>query len=119
MLDPTYTLGTTPNNLVFSRRGGDEDSSAYSVQGLTPSTARTMSVAHQSTKNGGTRSVISLDEVDVNPGSPQGNTETTRVYIVIQRPSFKTAAQLKGTVDRIKSIVSNTTLVDALLNAEA
>lgn len=62
--------------------------------------------------------MISLDEVDVDPGSSQGATKTSRLYVVLQRPSTKSAADCKAMFARLKTLVDDTAFQDKFLNQE-
>lgn len=118
MLSDTQILGITPNNLTFVKRFPDANKSQFAVAGLAANAARTLDVSHQQSSDGSVRSMISLNEVDVNPGSAVGKTDTTRVYIVIQRPATKSAGDVKAIFARLKTIVDSTAIQDQILNQE-
>lgn len=118
MLLDTYTLGTGGTSLLFAKQFPDANNSRYSVAGLALNAARTLTVSHQTSSDGSVRTMVSLDETDVDPGSTSGQTKTSRVYLVIQRSSFKSAADVKATITRLKTLVDNTTFQDSLLNRE-
>lgn len=118
MLNETYTLGVTPNNLVYTKLFADANNSAYSVSGLTPNTAREMSVKHETSGSGQVRTVIDLTEKDEIGVAPSTKVETSRVYLVIQRAPSKSAVSVKAALSRLKTLVDDTAFQDKLLNRE-
>lgn len=118
MLNNTYTLGTTTSELTFTKQFPDANKSQYSVVGLAPNAERTLVVSHETLSSNRVRTMVSLNETDVNPASPTGATAQSRVYLVIDRQGFKTAAQVKDTIRRLKTLVDDTAFQDALLNRE-
>lgn len=118
MLQDSYTLGVTPNNLTFVKRFPDANKSQFSVSGLSANAARTLTVSHQPAANGDVRTMIDLSEVDVDPGSTSGATKTTRCYLVLQRPATKSAADVKSIFARLKTLVDDTAFQDKILNQE-
>lgn len=118
MLNNTYTLGTTTSELTFTKQFPDANKSQFSVTGLAPNAARTMLVSHETLSTGRVRTMVSLDETDVNPASPTGATAQSRVYLVIDRQPYKTAQAVKDSIRRLKTLVDDTAFQDALLNRE-
>lgn len=119
MLNSTYTWGTAPNNLTYVRQYGDKDKGAFSVAGLTLSTARTKTVSHQSAANGSTRSMVDFSQSMPIPGSTNGSVAIARAYVVIQRPSFMTETEAKYLVDHVRASLADATFVTAILNRES
>lgn len=118
MLNDTLALGLSGTLLTFTKRFPDAQKSVFSVVGLSPNAARTLTVSHQPAGNGDVRSMISLDETDVDPGSSTGATKQTRLYLVLQRPSTKSAADCKAIFTRLKTLVDDTGFQDKFLNQE-
>lgn len=118
MFADSITLGASPNNLVFAKRFADQNLSRYSVAGLAATAARTLSVSHQPSTAGRTRSMWDLSETDVDPASATGATQQSRLYIVLDRSSFKSAADVKAMFARLKTFVDSTPLQDQFLNQE-
>lgn len=118
MLNNTYTWGTAPNNLTYVKQFGDKDKSMYSISGLTPSTAQTQTVSHQSASAGSTRSMLDFTKVMPIPGSTNGGTQAARAYFVFQRPSFMTENEAKCLADHVRAALADTTFVTAFFNRE-
>lgn len=118
MLNDTIALGTSGTLLTFVKRFPDALKSLFSVVGLTSNAARTMTVSHQPAGDASVRSMISLDETDVDPSSSAGATKQTRLYLVLQRPSTKSATDCKAMFARLKTLVDDTAFQDKFLNQE-
>jgi hypothetical protein len=120
MLANTLALGVSGTLLNFDKRYPDKGQSVFSVAGLAPTASRTLTVSHTPLANGSIRTLFSLDEVDVDPASTSTvvRTGTSRLYVVIQRTSFKTAADVKAMFTRLKTMCDSTALQDQLLNQE-
>jgi hypothetical protein len=118
MLNDTYELGTTPDNLTFTKRFGDVNKSVYSVAGITGIIAKTLTVSHQPAATGRVRTMVRIDE-------PQPDTTTSgtigvpnSVYLVIDRaPTTSAADQLKK-IKRFRTLVNDDAFINALLNQE-
>jgi hypothetical protein len=118
MLLNTYTLGTSGDQLVFDKQFDDKGASYFSVAGLTPSTKKTLTISHQPASNGSVRTLVDLTETFVNPSSVTGATADQRVFFVIQRPSFGTAAAIQSARVRLKTLVDDSAFWAKLLNQE-
>lgn len=119
MLNSTYTWGTAPNNLTFVKLFGDAGKAPFAVQGLTPSTARTMTVSHQPAANGAVRSMIRVDRTDPVAGSPVGATKRSSAYIVLASSAEQSDAERRYMLDHLKAALSDAAFVTAFLNGEA
>lgn len=119
MLNNTYTWGTAPNNLTFVKLFGDAGKAPYSVAGLTASTARTMTVSHQSATGGTTRSMLRFDRIDPVTGTTSGATKRSSAYLVLAPSSEQTDAEKRYMLAHIAAALADTTFVTAFLNGEA
>lgn len=119
MLNNTYALAASPNNLTYTARFHDIDKAIFSVSGLAANASRQMTVSYQSGPRGTTRSLIDMSEVDVDPSSAAGATETSRLYTVLHPSSFKTLAQVKAMFARHIAMISDTTFQEQFFNKEA
>lgn len=72
------------NLAVFDLRAADLDKSIYSVAGLTLPAERTLTVSHDTGKNGEQRHLIRIDDTVVDANLVPA---TMSVYLVIVRPS--------------------------------
>lgn len=118
MLTDSYALGAGGTLLTFTKRFADANVSQYSVAGLTPNTARELSIKHEISSSGQVRTIVSLDEADEIGTPPSTKVEKSRVYLVIQRAPSKSAGGVKNTITRLKTLVDNTSFQDAILNLE-
>jgi hypothetical protein len=118
MLNDSYTLGLSGNLLTFTKRFADLNASQFSVAGLTPNSERALKISHEQSSNGQVRTIVSLDENDEIGVPPSTKVEKTRVYLVIQRAPSKSAAGVKATISRLKTLVDDTAFQDKLLNLE-
>lgn len=119
MLNNTYTWGTAPNNLTFVKLYGDAGKAPFSVSGLTPSTARTLTVSHQPAAGGTTRSMIRFDRVDPVVGSTTGAVKRSSAYLVLAPSSEQSDQEKRYMLAHIAAALADSTFVTAFLNGEA
>jgi hypothetical protein len=118
MLNDTLTLGVTTTLLAFVKRFADVNKSVFAVVGLAANAARTLTISHQPASSGRVRTMVRLDETDVDPGSSSGATGMSSTYVVFDRAPFKSAADMQAMRARLKTLVDDTALWDKLLNQE-
>lgn len=119
MLADTLTLGASPDNLDYVKQYPDKDKSAYGVRGLTPAAARGFNVSHTQDKSLRRRSVARLDDTDVDPNSEVGKTNVSSLYIVLDRPAVKTAADVEKMRKRLLTFISTPAMFDAWVSGES
>jgi len=117
MLNNTYTLTDGVTSLVYTKLFPDANRSLFAVAGLAANAAKTLSVQHQTAKKS-SRTLVSLDNVCVDPSSSTGATDTNRVYMVIQTPDFVTPAESALLVTRFVDLLAEVGFVDAVINHE-
>lgn len=117
MIANTLSLGTVA--VTYTKRFDGESKSLYSVAGLTPNTQKLLNVSHETSRSGkqiGT--LANLTRTFVDPGSTTGQTADLRISLVIKRPDFVSATDVKVSIDEMKTLLGNVTVVDQLLNLE-
>lgn len=118
MLTVTYTWGTAPDNLVFTKLYDDANTSHFAVSGLAPAEAKTMVVGYQQTKGGVTRTMLDFSEVRALPGSTNGTTYTDRVYLVVVRSPHTSEALIMSQIARASAAASNVPFMTALMGGQ-
>jgi hypothetical protein len=117
MLNNTYTLGVTPDNLTYVKLYPDANKSRFSVTGLAPSLAKTLDISHQvSGRN--QRSMASVDWNVADPASTTGGTAQARAYFVVQRPDFMSETEAKKLISHLETLIKDGTFLSAFLNRE-
>lgn len=119
MLNNTYTWGVAPNNLTFVKLYGDAGKAPFAVAGLTPATARTLTVSHQPASGGTTRSMIRFDRSDPVAGSTSGAFKRSSAYLVLAPSSEQSDAEKRYMLAHIAAALADATFVTAFLNGEA
>ncbi len=71
------------NTVVYDLQAADAGSSKFSVAGITPPSAKEMSVSHQTGKSGEARHLVRLDRTEVDA---YGVPATVSTYVVQVRP---------------------------------
>jgi len=118
MLSNTYTVGAGAYAWTFTGQGGSETHASYSVQGLAASAARTLSVQHQTQKNLSNRHLIDITATYPVPGTTVGATYKDRVYLVVQRSSLTSDADIKGHIATFLALAGTAGFQTAFLNKE-
>lgn len=117
MLAESYTLGTGANELVFSKHYGDAQSgSLYGVSGLATDVAKSLAVQSQLDKSKARRTLI---DFRINVPVPDSTTAAFgqfRNYINFVVPSFMTRADVLAQCERTAALLSNTTLMNNILD---
>jgi len=118
MLNTSYTVGAGAYAYVFTKQFDTDTKAQYSVQGLSASAARTMSVSHQKQKNKVDRHLVDMTATYVVPGSTSGQTYDDRIYLVIQRSPYTTVTESKGNLATFLALAGTSAFQDAVLNNE-
>jgi galactitol-specific phosphotransferase system IIB component len=118
MLNTSYSVGAGAYALVLTKQFDTDTKSCYSVAGLSASVARKMSVQHQTTKNNTNRHLVDSTSVDLVPGTTSGSTYEDRIYTVIQRSPYTSAADIKGKLATHLALMGTAGFQDAVLNKE-
>lgn len=119
MLNNTYTVGTSPYNLTFTKRFDTENAGVFTVKGLAPSVARDMSVKHQAGKGGkSNRHMADTTYTYAVPGTTTGATYNDRVYLVVDRNGLTSDADIKGQIATFIALVNSPGFIDSLLAKE-
>jgi hypothetical protein len=102
--------------LTYGKLYGDANEGAkYSVSGLSPAAAATLSVQHRTDKSKTVRTLIDLSTNVAVIGSLTGAFTTRRVYLNIVRGVNDSAADIKADLTRLKTIVDDTAFQDQIL----
>lgn len=116
MLADTLTLGVSGTALNFVKRFGDAQLGAsYTVVGEALDAAHNFTVKNTVDRSGTTRTLIDLSTNVPIPGSTTGAYRTRRVYLNIVRGPSDSAADIKGDLTRLKTIVDSTSIQDQIL----
>lgn len=118
MLATSYTVGAGAYAWTFTKQFDTDTKSSYSVQGLSASAGRSMSVQHQQTKNRTNRHLVDLTATYAVPGTTSGQTYEDRVYLVIQRSPYTSDADIKGQLATFLALAGTAAFQTAVLNKE-
>jgi hypothetical protein len=118
MLNTSYSVGTAPYALVFTKQFDTENKSAYSVGGLPASAARLMSVQSQIQKDKSSRHLVDTSYTHGVPDSTSGATYVDRVYTVIQRSPYTSEADIMGHIATHADLLAESGFLASVLNHE-
>ena len=118
MLSTSYTVGAGAYAWVFTKQFDTESKASYSVQGLSASASRTMSVSHQTQKNKSNRHLIDMTATYAVPGTTVGATYEDRIYLVVQRSPLTSDTDIKGHWATFLALAGTGAFQTAVLNKE-
>lgn len=118
MLNTTYTVGTAPYALVYTKQFDTETASHFTVRGLAASAARNFSVSQQEAKNKSTRTLYDTRAVNLIPGTTSGQTYEDRVYTVVVRSPYTSEADILGQVATHNALLASSGFLPSTLAGE-
>lgn len=118
MLNATYTVGTAPYALVYTKQFDTAEGSFYIVKGLAASAERKFSVQQQVLKNKSTRTLIDTSSTNLIPGTSSGATYVDRVYTVVVRSPYTSEADVLGMVATHNALLASSGFLASSLAGE-
>lgn len=119
MLATTYTLGAAGNAASYEKRYDEASKTVYVVSGLAGNAQQSLTVSQEQSNSGKlTGNKLELTFSRPVPSSSTGEVRIDRAMFVLKRAEFTTLAEFLAMAERLKTAVSDTTLLTKIYNGE-
>jgi len=119
MLATTYTLGTAGNAASYEKRYDEASKTVFIVSGLAVSSQQELIVSQEQSNTAKlTGNKIELSFKRPVPSSTTGEVRVDRAMAVFKRAEFTSLAEFLAMAERLKTAISDTTLLTKIYNGE-